>query len=205
MDFTVVHLLKNLKEALGALAGATLCHHALVELIGERDAWDRKIHASRLIQNNTEILDEVLDVEARLEVALELTRAQVSQLEAACTTLREQGNHLLMVETSLLCVEESLADADLVAGDHHLVSSLSVLTSAGATHELHILRVDIEEVLRRGEALISTTDHRHKVSVLSTGITTRNWSVHREHTSILGSLSNLDCKGRAARRVVDQG
>ena len=102
VNLGAVHLLKHGEKALSAHARATLSHHSLIELIGQGDTWDGQVHFTSLIQHDAKILDKVLDVEARLKVASQLARAEVLQLEAAGTTLREQFDHLFVVETGLL-------------------------------------------------------------------------------------------------------
>ena len=50
-----------------------------VELIGERQARQREIHALRLGERNAEVLDEVIDLESRREIAPEDPRGVVGQ------------------------------------------------------------------------------------------------------------------------------
>ena len=54
---------------MGALASVALGLHGSVKLFGECQARQGKIHAARFGQGNAHVLEEVLDEEARLEIA----------------------------------------------------------------------------------------------------------------------------------------
>ena len=147
----------------------------------------------------------MFDIESGLEIAFELTRSEIGELEAASSALGEQLNHLLVVEAGLLSIKQGLADTKLVECDHHLVSGLGMLTGAGTSHELNILRVDLKQVFGTGESFLCATDHCDELAELRAGVAARDWSIHRVHTSISGSRSDVDCELRAAGRVINEG
>ena len=81
-----------------------LGHELHVELVGESSAWHRKLHASALVQDDTQVFDEMLDVEAWFEVAFEHAGAELLEPEVCGGTLGEKIDHLNVVQTSLLSV-----------------------------------------------------------------------------------------------------
>ena len=75
-------LLQRQHQGLRPLAAVALRLHRQVELVGQRQARQRQVHPLRLVQGDAHVLDEVLDEEARLEVAVDDARPEVVQRPA---------------------------------------------------------------------------------------------------------------------------
>ena len=101
-----VNFLKGSEQALGAHAALVLSHHCLIKLECESRAWHGQVHPLALIENDAEVFDEVLDVEAGVEVSLEHAWTQLLHREATSGTLSEHRDHLVMVKVGLLGVEK---------------------------------------------------------------------------------------------------
>ena len=67
----------------------------------------------RLVQSDSHVLDEVLDEEAGVEVALDHAGSQIVDAPGSGGTGTHSGNHLVEVETGLVTVQQTLADTNL--------------------------------------------------------------------------------------------
>src|SRR5262249_18354996 len=123
-----------------------------VELLGEGEAGERELHALGLGEGDAEVLDEVVDLEAGLDVALEQARGEVAQAPRARGALADRVEDERGVEAAALRVEERLADRDHARGDRDLVDHLRVLAAARAAEEDDRLAEGLEERLRAVEA-----------------------------------------------------
>ena len=142
------HLLQSKEERLGSQTTITLRLHSHVELVSESQAGEREVHALRLVQSDAHILDEMLDEEAGVEVALDHAGSQVVDAPGSSGAGAHSGNHLVEVETRLVAVQQTLADTDLHVsaetgtnhhgGDQDLIHHLGVLTAAGGAHVLDV-------------------------------------------------------------------
>ena len=142
------HLLQSKEERLGSQTTITLRLHSHVELVSESQAGEREVHALRLVQSDAHILDEMLDEEAGVEVALDHAGSQVVDAPGSSGASTHSGNHLVEIETRLVAVQQTLTDTDLyvieatmpyhVGGDQNLVHHLGVLTAASLSHVAEI-------------------------------------------------------------------
>ena len=107
------HLLQSKKESLGSQTSVALRLHRHVELVSESQTGERQIHALRLVQSNSHVLDEVVDEEAGVEVALDHAGSQIVDAPGSGGTGTHSGNHLVEVETGLVTVQQTLADTNL--------------------------------------------------------------------------------------------
>jgi len=144
VDLHVVHFLEDFDEAVGAIFGATVGNVHREELVSLGHAGEGDAHLLALIKSDTEVLNEMFDVETGFKVSLQNARAEAGKLEGASSTLGEELDHLVQVKTSLLTVDKSLANTEQVVGNHDLVGSLSVLTSASLAHKLNLSGVHVE-------------------------------------------------------------
>jgi hypothetical protein len=67
-------LLKGKKESLGAFSFVTLSPNSLIELRGKTEAREPEFHATGFINCDTQVLDEVLNIEAWLKISSEHAR-----------------------------------------------------------------------------------------------------------------------------------
>ena len=142
------HLLQSKKESLGSQTSVALRLYSHIELVSESQTGERQIHALRLVQSDSHVLDEVLNEEAGVEVALDHAGSQVVDAPGSGGTGAHSSNHLVEVETGLVAVEQTLADTDLpmsgeMGADHHggdqnLVHHLGVLAATRGTHVLDV-------------------------------------------------------------------
>src|ERR1700756_4270004 len=91
-------------QRLRALLSEALAAHAHVELFGEGCARQHDVHPPRLGQGDPEVLDEVVDLEPRLEGALEQPRRVVGQGPWACRTPGDGLERLLEVQPGAVAV-----------------------------------------------------------------------------------------------------
>ncbi len=173
-----VHFLKSCKKALSALTAFTLGHHELVQLECQGGSWDRQVASFALVEYDAKILNEVLHVEAGLKVSLEHSWTKLLHAEATSSSLRQQIDHLLVVEAGLLSVKEGLTKTNHGCPDHDLVGSFRMLAGARSSHMLNLLRVDIKEGLAGGDSSLGATHHSHKLSILCSNVTPRNWCIN---------------------------
>ena len=143
-----VHLLESQHQRPCSELSVALRLHRHVQLVSESQTGERQIHALRLVQSDSHVLDEVLDEEAGVEVALDHAGSQIVDAPGSGGTGTHSGNHLVEVETGLVTVQQTLADTDLPVreetganhhgGDQNLVHHLGVLAAAGGTHVLDV-------------------------------------------------------------------
>src|SRR5690606_36101993 len=119
------------KQRVRAKARVALRGDGQVQLFGLGQARDRQVHASGYLQRDAHVLEEVLDVEARIEVALHHARAEVVDRPRLGRAAAHGFDYTHGIEPGLARVEQALADADHRRGDEDLVDHLGVLARAG--------------------------------------------------------------------------
>ena len=83
-----------------------------------------------------------------------------------------------MVEVGFLGVQQGLAQSNHGRGDHHLISHLSVLTSARLAHVLNLERVDVHDIADRGNTFLSATSHDNQFAIFGADVTTRDGCIN---------------------------
>ena len=100
-DFRVAQLLQHEHQRLGAVFPAPVGLQRHVHLVDQCQARQRELHAPRLLERDPHVLDEVLDEEAGIEVALHDPRGEVVERPAAGGAAADRRQHPLEIEARL--------------------------------------------------------------------------------------------------------
>eukprot|EP00356_Strombidium_inclinatum_P011330 CAMPEP_0170505228 /NCGR_PEP_ID=MMETSP0208-20121228/50225_1 /TAXON_ID=197538 /ORGANISM="Strombidium inclinatum, Strain S3" /LENGTH=86 /DNA_ID=CAMNT_0010785947 /DNA_START=19 /DNA_END=279 /DNA_ORIENTATION=- len=84
----------------------------MIELLGQRSTGQSDAHSLAFFEADSQVLDEVFDVESRLEIPTKHSGAQFLHTEAASCSLRQKSDQLVELETSLMTVDQALAQTD---------------------------------------------------------------------------------------------
>src|SRR5215471_16364533 len=171
------HPLERQHERLGAAAAVALGAQADVELVHERQARQRDVHAIGLGQRDAHVLDEVLNEEAWSEVAFDDARRQVVECPAGGGSAPDALDHCLERESRLIGVEQALADADHRARDHDLIAHLRVLAGAGSAEHDDPLAHCLEERHDAVDSVAIAPDHDRQRGVARAHVAARNRGV----------------------------
>ena len=180
-DSASVHFFEDCNQTLSTHAALILSHHHLIELESQSCTRHSKLHSATLVQNNAQVFDEVLDVEARLKVSFQHSWRHFLQLEAASTSLRQKTDHVFVVYSRLLGIEQRLTHSNQSRCNHNLIRSFGVLAGSCISHVLDFLRVDVQQWLCQSDTLFSTAYHSHQLSIKCPNVTSRNRSIDRVH------------------------
>ena len=110
-------MLKGKKEGLGAFSFVTLGAYGLVELRSKSESREPEFHTTGFFNCDTQVLDEMLNVEAWLKISSEHARCQLFERKTTGGTLLKKIDHLVKVKTSFMSVDKSLADTNHGIGD----------------------------------------------------------------------------------------
>jgi len=91
----IVHLFKDLNQAMCAILGTALLHIHLKELFGLCHRGQLQASSFSFTQRNAEILYEVLHVEVRFKIPLQDLGTPLDKLARACRTFAQKIYHLL--------------------------------------------------------------------------------------------------------------
>src|SRR5262249_39111575 len=122
-------------QRVGALLPVALFSGRLVELLWECCAWKMEANASALGEGDAQVLQEVVDLETRLEIAAQNPGRVVRQRPRSRRAAGDRVERPLEVEAGGVGVEERFADADHPGGDRDLVRHLRVLPGTGTALE----------------------------------------------------------------------
>src|ERR1700759_781341 len=95
-------------QRLRALLAEALAAHAHIELLGQGGAGQDDVHPPRLGERDAEVLDEVVDLEPRLQVALEQARPVVGQRPGARGAAGDRLKRLVEVQPGPVAIDERL-------------------------------------------------------------------------------------------------
>ena len=197
-------LLVEHRDGLGAQLGATDGIEHVVEGKGHIGAGQRELAVVGVGERQAQVLNEVLDHKAGLEVAVERLGRQALHGAGLAGATQDHLAGLLQIETAQLGKCHGIGHADHAGAQRYLVGELGSLALASAIEAADVGRKGGKDVANRGDVVLGGTHDSRERAGDRARLAAGDGAVKRHTAGDLGSLGNVAGELGRARGEVDQ-